>query len=173
MFASRRDGDFELYTQHVGQDDLKRLTENNVPDYDPSWSTVNDRIAFVSGRDGTRDIWTMNPDGEGLDAAHRRRGPGGRPRVVARRVEDRVRQRSRGRNVLHLRDERRRQRRRATRVRFRRRARPDVVADGRFIAFARADDPSVVAIVDVETGESVGTLAEAGAAAGFPAWQVP
>ena len=45
--------------------------------------------------------------------------------------------------------------------------------DGRFIAFARAGDPSEIAIVEVATHEEVGTLSEDDAAAAFPAWQVP
>ena len=66
VFGSSRDGDFDLYTRHVGKDDLTALTKNSVDDYDPSWSTVTDRIAFVSARGEDRDIWTMDPDGGGL-----------------------------------------------------------------------------------------------------------
>ena len=63
VFDSRRDGDFELYTQPVHGGAPTQLTSNDVDDNDPSWSPIANRIAFVSRRGGARDIWTMDPDG--------------------------------------------------------------------------------------------------------------
>ena len=39
------------------------LTDNGSDNTDPCWSPVGDRIAFVSERNGDRDIWVMDADG--------------------------------------------------------------------------------------------------------------
>ena len=41
----------------------QRLTNNRHDDRDPSWSPDGKRIAFVSERDGNREIYVMNADG--------------------------------------------------------------------------------------------------------------
>ena len=40
------------------------LTNNSANDTNPAWSPGGERIAFSSDRDGNRDIYVMNPDGE-------------------------------------------------------------------------------------------------------------
>jgi TolB protein len=85
-FHSDRDGDFEIYAMPANLSELvgtvpRKLTNNTgVDDTDPAWQTsrriVDDtlrrpsgsdpdpvRIAFVSDRDGNRDIYAMDPDG--------------------------------------------------------------------------------------------------------------
>ena len=42
-----------------------RLTDNQAGASDPSWSPDGRRIAFVSYRDGNREIYVMNADGSG------------------------------------------------------------------------------------------------------------
>ena len=42
---------------------LQRLTENRVYDWSPSWSPDGERIAFMSHRDGNREIYVMDADG--------------------------------------------------------------------------------------------------------------
>ena len=39
------------------------LTNNAAHDFSPAWSPDGSRIAFVSDRDGNREIYTMNADG--------------------------------------------------------------------------------------------------------------
>jgi TolB protein len=41
----------------------QNLTNNPFSDRDPSWSPDGKRIAFVSNRDGNRDIYVMDADG--------------------------------------------------------------------------------------------------------------
>lgn len=46
---------------------VSRLTDNNVEDRDPAWSTTAERIAFVSRRpDGKQNLWLVDPDGKNL-----------------------------------------------------------------------------------------------------------
>ncbi len=63
--ASNRDGNWEIYLVVPGAagGEVKNLTENKALDIEPVWSPDGRRIAFVSTRDGGKDIWTMNPDG--------------------------------------------------------------------------------------------------------------
>ena len=93
VFGSSRDGDFELYTQHVDGGAPTGLTSNEVDDDEPSWSPVNepDRVR-VDARRGPRHL-DDGPGRRGADPADRRRGRGRRSGLVARRDEDRVRQR--------------------------------------------------------------------------------
>ncbi|MBU0495985.1 MAG: DPP IV N-terminal domain-containing protein [Chloroflexi bacterium] len=53
----------EIYTMDTQGRNRVRLTDNSYEDYTPAWSPKGDRIAFVSDRDGTYAIHTMNPDG--------------------------------------------------------------------------------------------------------------
>ena len=43
-----------------------RLTEAYRRDVDPAWSPTGERIAFASDREGTYDVFVMNPDGTGV-----------------------------------------------------------------------------------------------------------
>ena len=42
---------------------LSRVTFNDAPDTHPTWSPVEDKIAFVSQRQASRQIYLMNADG--------------------------------------------------------------------------------------------------------------
>jgi Tol biopolymer transport system component len=65
VFMSDRDGNREIYTMNPDGSDVRRLTNNNFQDLQPSWSPDKTRIAFVSNRDGNFAIYVMNIDGTG------------------------------------------------------------------------------------------------------------
>jgi TolB protein len=71
VFASDRDGDFEIYTINPDGKGLRKLTRNRVDDTCPSWSASGRKIAFTrSWKPAPRSIsyvgiWTMKADGSG------------------------------------------------------------------------------------------------------------
>jgi TolB protein len=44
---------------------VRRLTYNDANDVSPAWSPAGRKIAFISNRDGSRQIYVMNADGSG------------------------------------------------------------------------------------------------------------
>jgi hypothetical protein len=56
----------DIYTSNVDHTGAVNLTNHLADDEWPSWSADNQRIAFVSDRDGDDDIWAINADGTGL-----------------------------------------------------------------------------------------------------------
>ena len=67
VFASNRDGDFEIFVMNADGTGVKQLTNNNVSDSGPAWSPDGKKIAFISSRDDQLgDIYTMNADGTGV-----------------------------------------------------------------------------------------------------------
>lgn len=63
VFASNRDGNYELYSVKPDGSELKRLTDIPSDEYSPAWSPDGGQIAFVSNRDGNAEIYRMNADG--------------------------------------------------------------------------------------------------------------
>ena len=62
-FHSDRDGHRDdIYVMNADGSDVRRLTNNSVADWFPSWSPDGRRIAFASARDGDFDIYVMNAD---------------------------------------------------------------------------------------------------------------
>jgi len=62
-FASDRDGDFEIYTMAPDGSDVRQVTDNDVRDWQPTWSPDGKKLAFASFRDGDYEIFTINVDG--------------------------------------------------------------------------------------------------------------
>ena len=65
VFATARDGNFEIYSMNADGTDQMNLT--NFPSADdghPSWSPDGTQIAFDSNRDGNTNIYIMNADGD-------------------------------------------------------------------------------------------------------------
>ncbi len=46
---------------------FRKLTNDRFKDRGPKWSHDGKRIAFYSERSGTYQIWTVNPDGSGIE----------------------------------------------------------------------------------------------------------
>jgi TolB protein len=73
-FYSERDGNQEIYVVSVpdgtgvdgaeqGSGDLQRLTHDDADDFHAAWSPDSTQIAFISGREGSGNVYVMNSDG--------------------------------------------------------------------------------------------------------------
>ncbi|MEZ4727315.1 MAG: IPT/TIG domain-containing protein [Caldilineaceae bacterium] len=63
VFASDRDGNFEIYRVNVDGSNTARLTTDPLTDTMPIWSPDGQQILFVSTRTGNADLFTMQRDG--------------------------------------------------------------------------------------------------------------
>lgn len=63
VFASNRDGNWELYSMRPDGQDVKRLTEDPAADTGPAVSPDGKVVAFSSNRGGSPGIWRVNIDG--------------------------------------------------------------------------------------------------------------
>ncbi len=63
VFASSRDGNYEIYVMNADGTSPARLTNNSKDDVDPSFSSDGSKIVFTSYRDGNAEIYVMNADG--------------------------------------------------------------------------------------------------------------
>jgi hypothetical protein len=66
IFASARDGNYEIYAVNPDGNALARLTDSPGNDYAPTWSPDGKQIVFVSDRDGNPELYHMNADGSTL-----------------------------------------------------------------------------------------------------------
>lgn len=66
-FSAIQDGDHdaELFVMGADGGGVQRLTDNQLPDFDPSWSPDGKSIAFTSIRTGLSQIYRMRADGTG------------------------------------------------------------------------------------------------------------
>jgi hypothetical protein len=63
VFASQRDGDYDVYASALDGTGRVRLTNHPAADGGPRWSPDGTRIAFISDRDGDFELYLMNADG--------------------------------------------------------------------------------------------------------------
>ena len=64
VFASDRDGDWEIYLLDLATRAVMRLTDNTWDDTQPDWSKISGRIAFVSTQFSLNgELFTMAADG--------------------------------------------------------------------------------------------------------------
>ncbi len=64
VFASERDGNYEIYTMNQDGGGQTRLTNSPFMDREPAWSPDGTKVAFVSDRDGNTEIYVMNSTGD-------------------------------------------------------------------------------------------------------------
>lgn len=81
-FESYRDGNLEIYFIRLGDmvsrlydGDAVRLTEEEANDYSPAWSPDGGHIAFVSWRDGNKEIYLLDPKHPEVEAINLTRHP--------------------------------------------------------------------------------------------------
>lgn len=66
-FAQGTGSGAEIVVAVVAGGATSRLTDNDVEDRNPAWSTTGERIAFVSRRpNGKQNLWLVDPDGDNL-----------------------------------------------------------------------------------------------------------
>jgi hypothetical protein len=60
LFASDRDGDFDLFMSNLDGSDAVPITSNTAFDGDPTFSPDGSQAVFVSSRDGNRDLFLLD-----------------------------------------------------------------------------------------------------------------
>ena len=65
VFASDRDGNYEIYVMNADGSGQTRLTTSNYDDKWPSWSPDGTKIIFLRDLGGNWEIYAMNVDGSG------------------------------------------------------------------------------------------------------------
>lgn len=66
VFASNRDGDFDIYLMNGEGGEIRQLTDDDASDTTPRWSPDGAQIAFLSQRDNRGDnlsLYVMDADG--------------------------------------------------------------------------------------------------------------
>ena len=66
VFASNRDGDWDIYSMDANGDNLAQLTDHPASDRFPGCSPNGRRIAFESERGVTPDLYVMDSDGSNV-----------------------------------------------------------------------------------------------------------
>jgi Tol biopolymer transport system component len=56
----------EIFLRNLSTGTTTKLTSSPAPDMMPTWSPDGSRIAFMSGRSGIGQVWTMSPTGGSL-----------------------------------------------------------------------------------------------------------
>jgi serine/threonine protein kinase len=65
-FASKRNGNFEIYVMQADGSGMTNLTQNEAFDVVPAWSPDGSQIVFSSDRDDNFEIYVMQADGSGM-----------------------------------------------------------------------------------------------------------
>ena len=72
VFASRRDGNFEIYSMNLDGSDQTNLTQHRANDLAPAWSPTGEQILFTSDRGGIEDLYLMDADGANVHQVFRK-----------------------------------------------------------------------------------------------------
>jgi Tol biopolymer transport system component len=62
----RGEGQLDLWWANLESGQELRVTSTGKPEYDPAWSPVDNRIAYVSEETGNGDIYMLNLDGSAV-----------------------------------------------------------------------------------------------------------
>ena len=80
VFASDRDGNFEIYVMDADGGNQENLTNHPAFDSQPDWSPDGTKIAFYSSRDGRPgQVYVMDADGKNVIKLTEGPGQGGSP----------------------------------------------------------------------------------------------
>ena len=79
VFASNRDGDWDIYSMDVNGENLLQLADHPAPDDHPAGSPDGRRITFRSRRGLTPDLYVMDSDGTNVIRLTRDNFGEGRP----------------------------------------------------------------------------------------------
>ncbi len=64
VFASHRDGIFQIYAMNADGSNMRRLTKHNAEDSNPAWAPDGGSIVYISATgDDRRGLFLMGPDG--------------------------------------------------------------------------------------------------------------
>lgn len=63
----RGEGQLDLWRSNLINGQELRVTSTGKPEYDPAWSPVDNRVAYVSEETGNGDIYVLNLDGSAND----------------------------------------------------------------------------------------------------------
>ena len=74
VFASDRDGDWEIFRMAPDGGRVRKLTRDDAADTQPTWSPDGRSVAFVSDRRGSSELFTMRADGSRVRRVTRENG---------------------------------------------------------------------------------------------------
>ncbi|MYA69131.1 hypothetical protein F4009_07385 [Candidatus Poribacteria bacterium] len=66
VFASNRDGDWDIWTMNPDGSDPVNLTRDVASDFKPTWSPTGEQILFVSFREDGESLYLMDADGNNI-----------------------------------------------------------------------------------------------------------
>jgi dipeptidyl aminopeptidase/acylaminoacyl peptidase len=58
-------GNRDIYVMSVDGKDIRQLTETPEKEFNATWKPDGKKIGYISSKDGSAQIWEMNPDGSG------------------------------------------------------------------------------------------------------------
>ena len=64
LFASDKDGDWDIYTASKEGMAIRNLTQNTYADYAPSWAKYGTQIVYTSDKSGDPEIFVMDSNGQ-------------------------------------------------------------------------------------------------------------
>jgi Tol biopolymer transport system component len=64
VFASNRDGDYDIYTMNSDGREVVRITDGPEQDREPSWSSTGFLLFASTAVEGGTDIWLLEPDSQ-------------------------------------------------------------------------------------------------------------
>ncbi len=63
VYASKKNGNTDIFLRHIGSESTVRLTSDSTRDSHPDWSPDGNWIAYISRKNGQSQIYTMDTNG--------------------------------------------------------------------------------------------------------------